>query len=146
MNLSKDVLTSRSVNATVAGATNINGTILDMSGFSAVRFTCCMGTLTSTQVTELKAQVGNVAGGSDMADLTGAITSQALDADSNKILILDVIMPIGYRYIRPVVVRGTANAVIDSVVADQYKTDDLPVTNGSTISQSKLLIAATPGL
>lgn len=143
-NQSKDSLLTRVVNATAAGTTNINGTVLSMVGFDAVQFVAALGTLTANQVTKLKAQVGQLADGSDMADLAGAATAAMADADSNKLLVLDVIAPTGYKYIRCVVVRGTANAVIDSVVAQQYLADNKPVTQSSTVSQVATVIGTTP--
>src|SRR5216683_4355068 len=107
---------TRVVNATAAGVTAINGTGVDMQDFDNVIFECCMGALSATQVTSLKAQ-----GSPDNAvwtDITGAVTANANDADSNKILQLEVVRP-QQRYVRCVVNRGTANAVIDSVVAVQ---------------------------
>lgn len=138
--LNTEILTTRVVNSTAAGTTGVNGTVLDQSNFDGVRFTASLGTLTSTQVTSLKAQQGNAANGSDMADIAGAVTAAAADGDSNKLLILDVQASlISARYVRCVVNRGTANAVIDSVIADQYQTRTVPTAQtGSTISQSLL--------
>ena len=132
--------TTRVVNATAAGTTAINGTVLDMQGFESVLFICLMNTLVATQVTGLKAQVGNAANGSDMADLVGAATSNAADADSNKLLMLEVVKPTNMRYCRCVVTRGTANATIDGVTATQFAAHKAPTTQDSTVSQSTVSI------
>lgn len=125
INLSKNFNLVRVVNATAAGVTNINGTHVDMQGWDNVVFVALMGALTATQITILKAQNGSAANDSDQADIAGALTPQALDGDSNKALVLEVVRPL-LRYVRPVVLRSVANAVIDGVIAIQYSGDKLP--------------------
>ncbi len=136
--LNEVVKSTRPINSTAAGTSAVNGSVIDMTGFNAVRFTALLGTLTATQVTALKAQQGNAANGSDMADIAGAVTPAAADADSNKLLMLDVnVSKITKRYVRPVVTRGTANAVIDGVIADLYRAGTLPQTQSdTTVSQA----------
>lgn len=119
LNLGKSSKCSRPINATAAGTSAVNGSTVDMTGFDSVLFIAAIGTLTATQVTSLKAQGGAASNGSDAADITGANTSAMADGDSNKLLVLDVVRP-QFRYVRPVVVRGTANAVVDGCVAIQY--------------------------
>lgn len=132
---------TRCVNATAAGTTNVNGPVLDMQGFDSVVFEACFGALTAGQVTKIKAQAGNKADGSDMADLAGAETVAMADADSNKMLVLEVFRMTNLRYIRVVVERGTANAVIDSVVATQYHSHKQPESDdASTVSTTLLSV------
>lgn len=131
---------TRCINSTAAGTTPVNGTHVDMSGFETVIFTAAFGALTASQVTNLKAQAGNAADDSDMADLTGAVTANLADTDGNKMLVLEVFRPVGFRYVRPVVVRGTANAAIDSVVADQYGSRDQPETEDTTVSSAVVAV------
>jgi hypothetical protein len=133
---------TRVINATAAGTTNINGTILDMLGFEGAVFEASIGTLSATQQTQLKAQGGNAANGSDMADLVGAVTPVMADGDSNKMLVLEVHRPI-YRYLRCVLVRGTANAVIDSVTAFQYADRKQPESDDAT-TVSQTLVSIEP--
>lgn len=132
---------TRVVNATAAGVTAINGTGIDMQDFDSVKFTCYLGALTATQVTGLKAQGSNDNGSVDpYADITGAAVGPALDADSNKELILEVNRP-QKRWIRCVVTRGTANAVIDAVGATQSGAKKIPVTqDATTVSASKTVV------
>ena len=133
--------TTRVSNAVAAGTSAVNCTVLDMQGFESVLGICALNTLVATQVTGLKAQVGNAANGSDMADLVGAATNNAADGDSNKLLMLEVVKPTNKRYMRFVVTRGTANATIDSVVATQIATHKGPTTqDASTVSQSTISI------
>lgn len=146
MNLSKGIKITRALNAVAAGTTSQNGSILDMSGFDGVMFVAAFGTLTATQVTSLKAQQGALVGGGDMADLAGSAVGPLADADSNKCLVLDVYRPLE-QYVRPVVVRGTANAVIDGVIAIQYSSRVKPtVQDVATIAASKLVVSPNEGV
>ena len=45
------------------------------------------------------------------------------------------------RYVRAVVMRGTANAVIDGMIALQYSARVHPVTHNSTVKATKLTIS-----
>lgn len=132
-NLTPNTKTVRIANATAAGVTDINCDVLDMQGFRGVRAIALLGTLTATQVTKLIAyQSDTVDGTGDPFDKIGETVS-ALDADGNKILILEVCQP-NKRYIRFVVDRGTANAVLDGVVAELYGASVAPVDPSTTVS------------
>lgn len=134
----------RSANATAAGTTPINGSSIDMQTLGARALLCiaCLGALTSTQVTKLKLQGSD--DNSTWADLTHtdySVTSQAVataaaaDADGNKMLVLDC-KRISHRYVRPVLVRGTANAVLDSLVSIPYEFSVMPAPAAdATVSQ-----------
>lgn len=138
MNLSKIVKAVHVLNSVAAGTSNQTGTHVDMADADGVVFIADIGTLTSTQVTSLKAQGGNLANDSDQADLTGAVTAAMADTDSNKMLILDVYRP-SNRYIRPVVQRATANAVINCVIAILYQVDKMPIVDDATVSQHTVI-------
>lgn len=137
--LNTEVKVTRVSNAVAAGTSAINCTHVDMTGFDAVAHICCMGTLTASQVTSLKAQQGNAANDSDMADIASAVTANAADAHSNRMLVLDLHKSqISKLYVRAVVNRATANAVIDSVIAIQYRARSLPqAPDATTLSASK---------
>lgn len=128
---------TRVLNAVAAGTTTQNGTALDMTGFDSVMFVAAFGALTATQVTYLKAQQGALADGSDAADLAGTKVGPLADADSNKLLILEVVRPTA-KYVRPSIVRGTANAVIDGIWAIQFNADKEPVTQPTSVSASEI--------
>lgn len=144
-NLLKDIKVTRVLNAVAAGTSNQNGATLDMSGWDGVLFIAAVGTLTSTQVTGLKAQQGNASNMSDAADLAGSAVGPFADADGNKALALDIYRPLE-RYVRCVVTRGTANAVIDGVIAIQYRGRKSPVTQDTTyIAANKQLVSPAEG-
>lgn len=130
-NLLKDIKITRVMNAVAAGTSNQNGSTLDMSGWDGVQFIAAFGTLTATQVTGLKAQQGAASGMGDAADLAGSAVGPMADGDGNKCLVLDIYRP-QERYVRCVVTRGTANAVIDGVIAIQYRGRKAPVTQDTT--------------
>lgn len=133
-NLGYAAKTVRVLNAHVAGTTSVNAdAVVDRLGFESVRFTVCFGTLSATQVTEIKVQGSNTNNGSDWTDLASTHTGPMADGDSNKFLQLDLFRP-QYRYLQLVVVRGTANAVIDAGIADLYLASAEPVTVDSSCS------------
>ena len=127
------VKVTRVMNAIAAGTSDQNGTTLDMQNFEGVMFVAAFGALTATQVTALKAQQGAASDLSDAADLAGTLVGPLADGDGNKCLILDVWRP-EERYVRCVVDRGTANAVIDGVIAIQYGAKKLPVAHASSVA------------
>jgi hypothetical protein len=133
--------------ATAAGTTEVDGAAIDLSAgrFQGVRFVAVLGTLTATQVTSLKAQ-GSLDGSTNWTDLAGTSTGPAADADSGKTLILDLYRP-GFPFVRPVIVRGTANAAIQCVIADAYHAQIQPVGQATTNSATKVVAypqAGTP--
>lgn len=161
-NLRTYLRASRQINATAAGVTVLTGAALDMQGFDGVLFVAAIGTLTATQVTFLGAQdspdgttwgaVGTAAAPTNLLTtlpsggiggvLTGVqaavniVTAAMADADSNKLLVLDVFRPL-QRFVRAVLYRGTANAVLDGLVALQYGAKKEPTTmDSSTVSQT----------
>jgi hypothetical protein len=145
MNLSKSAKVTRALNSVAAGTTNQNGSVIDMAGFEGVQFIALFGALTATQITSLKVQQGDLADGSDMADLEDSLHTALADADGNKCLVTDVFRP-QKRYVRPVVTRGTANAVIDGVVALQYSARTEPVVKDATVKSIKTTISPEEGV
>ena len=120
MNLSKNSKITQAIApaAGVAATTDINGATLDMSGFEGVLCIVTFGTITATAVTSIKAQQGADSGLSDAADLAG--TAQVVaDNDDEKVFYIDLFSP-RERYVRVVVDRGTANAVVASAEYIQY--------------------------
>jgi hypothetical protein len=143
VNLLKNIKITRAMNSVVAGTTNQNSSVIDMAGFEGISFIAAFGTLTSTAVTGIKVQQGTLANGSDMVDLAG--TALAIpDTDSNKLLASDIYRPTK-QYVRLVVTRGTANAVIDGVNALQYKGRIRPNTQDATVSGTETWVSPAEG-
>lgn len=139
-NILRQVDVRRAMNAQAAGATNVNGTVIDMTGYDTIVFVGLFGALTATQVTGLKVQEGDAADGSDMADLAGSAVGPMADADGNKLLAEEVYRP-RKRYVRCVVTRKTANAVVDGVVALLAGGEATPPAQHSTLSLPVQIVA-----
>lgn len=138
-------VTNVPIEATAAGTTTINGTAqyIGAGMFAAVRYVCVLGALTATQVTTLKIQ-GSLDGSTNWTDLAGTHAGPPLDADSNYTLITDAYRP-GFPYVRPVVVRGTANAAIQCVIGDYYLSNLEPVTPDATNAGTTVTFDAQAG-
>lgn len=131
MLLTEETKITRVSDAVAAGTTDVNSTGVDMSGFSAVAFLVALGTLTATAVTSIKLQQSDDDGSADAySDLEGSAITVA-DDDDNQIFVAEVVRP-GKKYVRCVVDRGTANAVIDSIVAIQHQARSVPTTQPAT--------------
>lgn len=133
--------TTRVMNAQAAGTSNVNSSSLDMANFTNVVFIASIGTITATAVTGIKAQESD--DNSTWADLANTAVAVA-DTQSNKMALLEVIRPIK-RYIRLVVTRGTANAVIDGVIAIQFAERKQPVTQDTTVAASEVWVSPVAG-
>ncbi len=146
MNLSKDVKVTRVMDAIAAGTTDQNGSSVDMQNFESVMFIAALGTLSATQVTQMKAQQSSDDGSSDaFADLLGSQTAAMADDDDDQCIILDIVKP-RERYVRPVLERGTGNAVIDGIVAIQYGPRKKPtVHDTATVQTSETHVSPAEG-
>lgn len=143
-NLTKQAKISRVLNSVAAGTSNQNSAVVDMLGFRSVTFLAAFGALTAGQVTSIKAQQGNAADGSDMADLAGSSVGPLADGDGTKLLVLEL-YDVRERYVRLVVVRGTANAVIDGVIAIQAGARNQPTTHGASVKAAEFHLAPAEG-
>lgn len=143
-NLLKDIKVTRVMNAVAAGTSVQNSSVVDMSGWDGVLFIAALGTLTATQVTGLKGQQGQASNLSDAADLAGTAVGPLADGDSNKCLALDIYRPLE-RYVRCVVTRGTANAVIDGVIAIQYRGRKAPALQDASIAFNESHVSPSEG-
>jgi hypothetical protein len=143
--LHNDIKVVSAVAQTAAGTTDVNGAIIDMAGYEGVLFIVMFGTLTATQVTKIKAQQDTDPAGGTMADLAGTLSAAMGDSDSGKGLVLDVFRP-AKRYVRCVVDRGTANAVVDRGVAILYNPTTKPqALDTATIISQEVHVAPIEG-
>ncbi|ODN68409.1 hypothetical protein [Methylobrevis pamukkalensis] len=143
MTLARNVRTIRVLNAVAAGQTDQNGAVLDMANFDGVMFIAAFGTLATGAVTGLKAQQGQEANLADAADLAGSALDIAA-SDDNRLLVLDIFRP-AERYVRAVVTRGTADAVIDCVIAIQYGPRRGPVSQDATVAGYETHVSPAEG-
>lgn len=133
MNFSKDSKVTRLSNAVAAGATDVNGSSVDMQNYENVTFIAMLGALTLNQVTQMKAQQSD--DNSTFNDLLGTQTPAMADNDDNQCIILEIAKP-RERYVRPVLERATANAVIDGIIAIQTGPLKKPTTHDATTVQA----------
>lgn len=138
--LTKDVKFTRVSNAVAAGTTDVTATI-DMAGFNGGAFAVLFGAITSTAVTSVKLGSGSASNGSDAVDLSNSSVTVA-DDDDNQMVVVELVdgMPDGDRYLTVTVDRGTANAVIDGIIAMQTNPKAKPVTqDASTVVGTALV-------
>lgn len=139
MSLLKNTKITRVAAAAAAGVTDVNGAVLDMAGFTGVMFIALTGDVTDTCALALKAEQNTLNQAGGMAELVGsaAFTAGATNADS-KVLVLDVYAP-RERYVRAVLERGTANAVVDGIIAIQYVARSAPTQQDASVIAATLL-------
>lgn len=126
--------------AVAAGTTEQNGTPVDLSGYEGVLFVAHFGVITATAVTSLSADQGATSGAATDA-LAGSKVVVA-DDDDDRVAVLDVYRPRD-RWVRPVIGRGTANAVINSVVAYLYGGKlESPARDASEVPDGRKLLAS----
>ena len=146
LNLGNGSKAVRIMNEIAAGVTTPqNSTIVDTQDYDSCLFLLMFGALTAGQATAVKVQGGTVSNGSDMTDLKGTGYT-VLDADSNKIVKIDVVKPSGFRYLRLVVTRGTQNAEINGAIALAYNPYRSPVTDdATTVTNTKVVVSPPAG-
>lgn len=133
--LVKDVKWTVVENAAAAGTTDLETDILDMAGFESVAFLLHTGTLTDTGTVTLDfyENTANSTSGSTKIDASSTATLTGLSNNGdNKLWIAERIRPTK-RYVYAVVNRGTANCVVNSVIAAQYGATETPVTQPASV-------------
>lgn len=123
--------TVRHNNGAVAGTSTITPSAgIDMQGFNACKFDVLLGAITSTGVPAIKVQQSDDDGSTDAySDLEGTAFA-ATDADSNKIISVEIIRP-KKRYLKLILTRTTANVVLDGIIATLSNAQGLPITHVS---------------
>ena len=117
-------------NATAAGTSAINSSVVDMQGYDGCLFLTTAGAITAGGVQSLKVQQDEAVGMGAAADLAGTNITVA-DDDNNQSFWLDVKRP-RERYLRLVISRATQNSVWGEIYAIQYRGRSLPVSNNVT--------------
>lgn len=133
----EEIKIMRVMNAVAAGTSVQTSSAVDMAadgGWQSCEFVLLVGALTATQTTSIKAQQSSDDGGSDdYTDLANTKTANFADGDGNKLARLEIVDP-AKRYLKAVVVRGVANAVIDGVIAILRRSRAAPISQHSTVS------------
>lgn len=115
--------------AGAAGATDIEGTTIDMQGFEGVLGIVTFGAITGSAVT------GIVWQGSDASDMSNPVTYAdgdftVADDDDGQVFVTDLYRP-RHRYVRLHIDRATQNAVVASAECIKYGAKTLPTSFAS---------------
>lgn len=135
--LLKDCKITKVENSATAGTSELVTDILDMSGYDSVAFVADLGDITDTSVLTLQVKdnsANSTSGASSISGASATYTAAASDAD-NKLLVVEVYRP-SQRYVFASLTRTTANAVVGGIVAYQFNSKTLPLTQGSTVLAS----------
>lgn len=117
--------------AVVAGTSDLSSDIVDTADCEGVIFVTGFGAITTSAVTSVKVQQNDANSTSGMADLEGSSIAVA-DTNDDKIVVHDIYRP-RERYLRTVVDRGTANAVVDFQLVIKYGVKLQPITDDATV-------------
>ncbi len=121
-----------------ASATPTKATILDMQGYKSVMFIAEMGNVLDTSVVSLKAAVGDTNDTGAMTLLTDFPTGTATAATYDDKCVLLEFQEVNSRYIEAQIFHVTADAPFDSILAIQFNPTNMPVTQGSTVVNTKV--------
>lgn len=126
-----------------AGTSDLTSEAVDTQGYYAARFICGFGAITASAVTSTKLQQSTDDASSDAyADITGSAQTVA-DTDDNKVVISEIVLP-KERYLKHIVDRGTANAVVDFLLVELIPLA-VPVTQHSTVLGSEIIVSPAEG-
>jgi hypothetical protein len=131
------VLYQIGIAATAAGTTTLTGSHIDTAGYEDVTIIANLGAITSTGVPTLKAQQGDASDGGDAVDIEGSAVVGA-DTDSGKCLAIEIHRP-KHRYITPVLLRSTANIVVNNVIVILSNPAQVPVTQTLFVDSTALV-------
>ena len=141
MNLSKNSKVVVISNSVAAGTADVDASSVDMQNYESVMFIVQFGTITATAVTSINAKQSS--DDSSFADLAGTSIAVA-DTDDDLAFVLDIVKPLD-RYVKPYIVRGTANAVVESITAILYGPRKMPITLDATIGGSETHVSPDEG-
>lgn len=140
MSLLKNVKVTPVSPAAAAGTTEVLSSVLDMSGFDGVMFIALLGDVTTASVLTLTAK-GNSASSTNSPTPVAQVATAAFTADGtsadDKALVVDVYDPM-LRYVFASLTRTAANAVVNGIVAIQYKAEFKPTVQAATVIASAM--------
>jgi hypothetical protein len=146
VNLSKNIKISRVANSSAAATTDVTGSVSDMNGFDGIMYIALLGDVTVNSVLTLTAKenTANSTSSPTPTAITGAATAAytatATDSD-NKALVVDVCRPLK-QFQFPVLSRATANAVVDGIIAIQYRAHLKPTVQDATVLASAFAVGS----
>ncbi len=125
MNLIKGIKITKDA-ASVSAGTEVDSTILDMSGYDGVLFVTTIGTANAGNY--MKGQQDAVVGFGTVADLEG---SKVVATGNGEVVFLDVYRP-RERFVRCAIIRAGANTTVGEIYAIRYQSSKGPVSNATT--------------
>lgn len=126
-----------------AGTSDLTSEYIDTAGYDSVVIRVGFGAITSSAVTSVKIQQCDTSGGT-YADLEGTSIAVA-DDDDNQMTVHEIVRP-RERYLKVVIDRGTANAVVDFCSATLFGAGKLPVTHDSaTVVSAEVHVSPAEG-
>jgi len=142
-NLLSDAILQKVANGAAAGQGTTTSDEVDTAGVDSVAFLVSIGAITATGTVTVHAEQDVVTGMGGAADLAGSAQAYT-DADSNKLLILEIHRPME-RFVHCVCVRAVANAVLNGIYAIKSMAKNRPVAQGATVVASKILLSPAEG-
>jgi hypothetical protein len=143
--LSNGIKTTLCKTAVAAGSSDVtDASVIDMANYEGVRFIFSFGAITSGAVTSVGvASKSSNAPTPGTDDLAGSKIAVA-DTDDDSVFIVDIYKPV-LRYLRPFVKRATQNAVVNSIIAEQYGPRKQPITEDTTVHGKELWVSPAVG-
>jgi hypothetical protein len=123
--------------AAAAATTAVNSSIIDMTGFDGVLFVAVTGVLTISSVVTLTIQENtlNQTGGMTAIPAGNTAAYTALGTETLNGFQVDVYRP-QQEFLRAVLTRSAANAVVNSIVAIQYQANHKPTVQDASVLAS----------
>ena len=128
-----------SVAGAASAGTAVNGAITNLTGYDGCVFVASIATANAGNY--MKLQAGNLADGSDMADVAGS----KVVADANGSAVAIEVNRLGYTYARAVLIRAGANTATGDMYSIKYNAGVQPVTNNVT-NTHKVVSLQSPAL
>ena len=146
-NLSSTGKITRHSNTVAAGTSDITPSSgIDMQdGYDGCLFMVEMGTITATAVTSIEVHQSSDDGGNDSYTAIVGTKVVIADDDDDKVFWLDMVRP-RERFLKCIVKRGTANAVLEGITAIQYGAHTRPTTHdAATVGGGERHVDAAEG-
>lgn len=130
--------------AAAAAQTLLTTDVVDMQGFDSVVFIVLLGDVTDTSALALTAYTNDTNDTNSPTELALPVsfTAGASDAD-NKLLILELHKPRD-RYVYATLARGTANAVVNGILAVLTNARERPVAQDAVVIASRFINDPAP--
>jgi hypothetical protein len=131
------------IDRTADGQATTTSTAVDMAGYDAAAFIIPIGASAANGVVTAKLQQSSDDGSTDgYSDIEGSSVTKT-NGDNTE-LVIDIVKP-GKRYLKCIVVTATGNSEIGPVLAVKYGSSFMPVTQGTNVSDSDLLVSPAEG-